>query len=76
MARQPMSNENEGSTPSPAHHRSENMTEEAKQKRREYNRAYYRKWRKNNPEKVKQYAVTYWEKQAQKRQKKANNGEC
>lgn len=51
------------------------MTEDAKKKRLEYQRAYraknrerlneYRKaWGKNNPDKVKQYTSNYWERKA------------
>ena len=36
------------------------MTEDAKQKRREY----YKKWREKNREKVKEYNVRYWSKKA------------
>lgn len=46
------------------------MKEESKrnellQKAKEARRAYYRKWRKENPDKVKQYQETYWIKKAQ-----------
>ena len=52
------------------------LTEEAKEARREYNRAYARKnrerlreyqreWRARNRDKVKQYHRTYWQKKAQ-----------
>lgn len=38
------------------------MTDEAKKKRAEYQKA----WRNKNPEKVKQYHVDYWERKAAK----------
>lgn len=52
------------------------MTEEAKQARKAYKRAYnrahaaqvnayQREWRKANPEKVKGYQAAYWQKKAQ-----------
>ena len=34
------------------------------QKAREMRNAYYREWRKRNPEKVKQYQENYWLKKA------------
>ena len=32
----------------------------------EVRRAYYREWRKNNPDKVKRYNANFWENRAQK----------
>jgi hypothetical protein len=51
------------------------MTEAAKEARKAYQRkrrqetreetaAYMREWRKKNPDKVKQYNATYWERKA------------
>lgn len=51
------------------------MTENAKLKRREYQRKYYKenrehirenqnKWRSENKDKIKEYAISYWEKVA------------
>lgn len=31
----------------------------------ELRREYYKKWRQNNPNKIKQYQKTYWERKAQ-----------
>lgn len=46
------------------------MTEEAK----EAKRAYYREWRKKNPNKGKEYTARYWEKKAaEKEQEKGQN---
>lgn len=42
------------------------MSEAAKQKRRDY----INNWRRKNPEKVKQYNKTYWERQAAKQDDK------
>jgi len=52
------------------------LSEEAKKARREYMRKYReknrerinktkREWARNNPEKIKEYTVRHWEKQAQ-----------
>jgi hypothetical protein len=43
------------------------MSEEAKQKQREYMKDYLREWRKRpgNKEKQKQYIHRYWEKKAE-----------
>jgi hypothetical protein len=36
--------------------------EEKKEKRKQYCREYYKKWRKNNPEKEAEYRRRVWEK--------------
>jgi len=46
------------------------LSERAKQKRNEYMRAY----RKRNPEKIKQYGIRYWEKQAEIEGSDVNQG--
>lgn len=45
------------------------MTDEAKQARREYKRA----WNRNNPEKVKQYQENYWNKKAEQNTQSRGN---
>lgn len=46
------------------------MNDRAKEKRKEY----YRKWRKNNKEKIKKYNSNYWERKAIK-ENRDNKGE-
>lgn len=59
------------------------MTENALDKRREYQRKYYKEhqkeittrqnnWRKENKDKVRQYAKTYWENVAKKQEQLSN----
>lgn len=48
------------------------MTKQAAEARR----AYKRNWTKNNPDKVKQYQQTYWEKQAAKAAADTQNGKA
>ena len=44
------------------------MSKKISQEAREVRNAYYREWRKKNPEKMKQYQENYWKKKAQKMQ--------
>lgn len=47
------------------------LTEKAKEARKEY----IRQWQHNNPEKVKQYKETYWNRKAEKLERKTEDGE-
>jgi len=40
------------------------LSDAAKEAKRKYQREYARKWRKENPEKVKESHQKYWEKKA------------
>lgn len=42
----------------------EQLEKLALEARRKYYREYYREWRRNNPDKVKEYNKRYWRKKA------------
>lgn len=44
------------------------MSKKISKEAREARNAYYREWRKKNPEKLKQYQEKYWMKKAQEMQ--------
>ena len=41
------------------------QAERARQTRNEYQKYYMREWRKRNPDKVRRYNESYWERQAE-----------
>ena len=41
------------------------QAEQARRTRNEYQKHYMREWRKRNPEKIKRYNESYWERQAE-----------
>lgn len=47
------------------------MSKQLSQEAREARNAYYRAWRKKNPEKVKQAQERYWKKKAKEMQEQA-----
>jgi len=50
-----------------------NDTFDGNEKAREARNAYYRAWRKNNPEKVKESTMRYWLKKAKEQEKEEHN---
>ena len=51
------------------------MSKDLSQEAKEARNAYYREWRKKNPEKMKRYQEKYWKKKAQKMQEQAEKEE-
>ena len=51
------------------------MSKDLSQEAKEARNAYYREWRKKNPEKMKRYQENYWKKKAQKMQEQAEKEE-
>lgn len=49
------------------------MTEQALQARRAYRRAYSKKWRAENKDKIKEYHERYWEKKGREALEKDNH---
>lgn len=49
------------------------MTDQAKEARRAYNRAYKKEWNRKNPDKVRAAQERYWERKAQAMQASATD---
>ena len=49
------------------------MSKDLSQEVKEARNAYYREWRKKNPEKMKRYQENYWKKKAQEMREEEEN---